>query len=384
MAFTPLSLAGDHLGLYIHVPFCVRRCGYCDFASWTDFSRVDDYLAALAREVEGYRGMTVSSVYLGGGTPTALSVAQLRTLWQTVVAQFVIAPSAEVTLEANPGTLTPEMLALLGELPFTRVSLGAQSFNPRELALLGRIHGPAEIDAAVNAVKALGVQVSIDLMYALPGQRVAEWAENLRHALATQPDHISLYSLTLEEGTPLAAQVAAGELPSSEEDIEQEMYARTAELLADAGMALYEVSNAARPGYHSRHNLGYWHGRDYLGLGAAAVSTVTGVRRRNAADTASYITRMGEYGSATVYAERLSARARLLERVMLGLRLRDGFSLADAEVECGTTLPLLPLQHLLDEGLLERDGGDIRLSQRGFPLANDVVARLMLAVEEEK
>ncbi len=383
MAFTPVSLAGDHLGLYIHVPFCVRRCCYCDFSSGTDFSCVDEYLAALAREAEDWRGLTVSSVYLGGGTPTALSVAQLRTLWQTVVGQFVIAPGAEVTLEANPGTLTPEMLVLLGELPLTRVSLGAQSFDPRELALLGRIHGPAEIDAAVYAVKALGVQVSIDLMYALPGQGVAEWAENLRHALALQPDHISLYSLTLEPGTPLAAQVAAGELPAQEEDIEQEMYALTSELLADAGMALYEVSNAARPGYHSRHNLGYWLGRDYLGLGAAAVATVAGVRRRNAADTTDYIARMGEYGTATVYAERLSAQARLLERVMLGLRLRDGFSLADAEVECGATLPPAPLQQLLDDGLLERDGDDIRLSPRGFPLANDVVARLMLAVEEE-
>ena len=340
---------------------------------------MDDYLGLLAREAECYRGMTVSSVYIGGGTPTALSVAQLRTLWQTVVGQFTIAPGAEVTLEANPGTLTPELLALLGELPLTRVSLGAQSFHPHELALLGRIHGATEVDAAVTAVRTLGLQLNIDLMYALPGQSVAEWAENLRHALALQPDHISLYSLTLEPGTPLAAQVLAGELPAPTEDTEQEMYALTSEMLAEAGMALYEVSNAARPGYHSRHNLGYWLGRDYLGLGTAAVSTVSGVRRRNEADTARYIARMGDYGTASVYAERLSANARLLERVMLGLRLRDGFSLADAESECGVALSNETLQQLADAGMLERDGGNIRLSARGFPLANDVVARLMLA-----
>ncbi len=337
---------------------------------------MEGYLDSLAAEAERWRGRVVSSVYIGGGTPTALTPAQLKRLWQTVVGQFTIEPGAEVTIEANPGTLSPEMLALLGELPLTRVSLGAQSFHPHELALLGRIHGPAEVDAAVQAMRALGLQLNIDLMYALPGQSVAEWAENLRHALALLPDHISLYSLTLEPGTPLAAQVLAGDLPALVEDIEQEMYALTSEMLAEAGMALYEVSNASLPGKHSRHNLGYWLGRDYLGLGAAAVSTVYGVRRRNEADAARYIARMREYGTATVYAERLATQSRLLERVMLGLRLRDGFSLAEAETECGVALSNKALQQLADAGMLECDGGNIRLSKRGFPLANDVVARL--------
>ena len=347
----------------------------------------DQYLDALAIEARHRRAACprpLHSIFIGGGTPTMLTGAQLRRLWHEVIAPFPRTPEAEVSIEANPGTFSADVLAALAEIPLTRVSIGVQSLHADELALLGRIHTPAEVADAVAAVRAIGIpQINLDLISALPGQTAARWAETVRQALALRPDHLSLYSLMLEEGTPLTAQVEAGQLTLPGEEEEEAMARATDALLAAAGFHLYEVSNAAPSGRHSRHNLGYWLGRDYLGLGPAATSTLGAARWRNTADVAAYLARVQAQETAVEYAERLSAAERLLERVMLGLRLRDGFDLAEAEADCGCTLDALAhatvdaLQH---EGLLALLGGHLRLTSTGFPLANMVVSRLMAGV----
>ena len=383
----PLTLPADHLGLYVHIPFCARKCRYCDFASQplaADPALPERYLAALAREAACRRAEIdgpLHSIFIGGGTPTLLSGAQLRQLWTEVIAPFPRLPDAEITLEANPGTLSDEVLAAIAELPFTRVSLGVQSVHADELALLGRIHTFDEVVDAVTALRGIAIpHINLDLMYALPDQTAARWAETLRQALALAPDHLSLYALILEEGTPLAAQVAAGILPEASEEEEAAMLDASRRLLAEAGFTAYEVSNAARPGGLCRHNLGYWLGRDYLGLGAAAVSTRRGLRWRNVEEAAGYTERLSAGRSAIIYAERLSARARLLERVMLGLRLCEGFDLAETEAACGVRLREVAgaaLAAAQRDGLLAYNGQVLCLTPTGYPLANMVVARLM-------
>lgn len=386
---TPLSLPADHLGLYIHVPFCVRKCRYCDFASQPVCQApalTDRFLDALAREAAHRRAeitRPVHSLYLGGGTPTALSGSQLRRLWTEILASVPRMPDAEITIEANPGTLSDDVLAVLADIPLTRVSVGVQSGDAGLLSLLGRIHSVQDAAAAVAAVRALGKpQLNIDLMYGLPGQTPAHWEATLDQVLAWQPDHLSIYALILEEGTPLAAQVQAGELllPAEEED--EQMAALTAERLAAAGIRHYEVSNAAHTGAVCRQNVGYWLGRDYLGWGPSAVSAVGAVRWRNVDEVTQYVACVTQDLPATAYAERLAAPARLLERVMLGLRLRDGFDLTAAETECGCSLDAVAgavVQQLLDEGWLMHDGPIWRLSPAGYPLANIVLTRLMAA-----
>ena len=390
---TCLTLPPDHLGLYIHIPFCVRKCHYCDFVSQAlsaDNPQVERYLDALAIESAQRRADIVRplhSIYIGGGTPTVLTGNQLRRLWEDVIAPFPCCEDVEITLEANPGTLTEDILNALATLPITRVSLGAQSFSSAELAVLGRIHSPAAVGEAVQAIRQTGIsRINIDLIYALPGQSVAGWLENMRQALALCPDHLSCYSLILEENTPLARQMLAGVLAMPDEEEEEKMLAGMETLLASSGLRLYEVSNAARPGAHSRHNLGYWLGRDYLGLGTAAASAYGALRWRNSTDTAYYIARQHAVLPSIEYAERLSARRRLLEQVMLGLRLRDGFHLTAAEVDCGCSLRGITgdvLTSLYKEQLLEQKDEILRLTTGGYQLANQVVSRLMAAAERE-
>jgi oxygen-independent coproporphyrinogen-3 oxidase len=385
----PLTIAPDHLGLYIHVPFCARKCRYCDFASRPlagDRQPVADYLRALEREAEQRRAeiaRPLQSIYLGGGTPTMLTPRELARLWDEIVAPFPRLPDAEITLEANPGTLTAEHLRVIAGLPFTRVSLGAQSFDAGELRMLGRIHTPDDVEESVAALRAAGIaQINVDLMYGLPQQTAARWRATLERALALGTDHLSCYALMMEEDTPLTADIEAGILSLPGEEEEWEFATILHALLAEHGLAQYEVSNAARPGAESRHNLGYWLGRDYLGLGPAAASAIGGVRWRNAAGLEDYAGRLRDGQSAVEYVERLSAASRLLERVMLGLRLRDGFDLACAERECACALNELAgeiVVELIEAGLLERQGDVLRLTAEGYPLANQVVTRMMAA-----
>lgn len=386
-----LTLPPAHRGLYVHVPFCVRKCRYCDFASFPLGAvpgAIEAYLDALAREAAAARATWTepfSSIFIGGGTPTALTGAQLRRLWAAAVAPFPRTPDAEVTLEANPGTLTDDVLAVIADLPMTRVSLGAQSFLPEELHLLGRIHTPEEVEDGVRALRAAGIaQLNIDLMYAFPTQTPASLAHSLHRALALAPDHLSVYALILEEGTPLALDVAEGKMTVANEEKEVIMEETVVETLAAAGFERYEVSNYAQPGAICRQNLGYWLGREYLGLGPAAASYRAGVRWRQTADLAAYGDRVRAGVSPVEYLERLAGPAQLLERVMLGLRLCEGFALAEAETACGCTLRTVAgdtLDALIREEWLDLHDGRLRLTPRGFPLANRIMARLMAAGE---
>lgn len=387
MQLAPLTLPIDHLGLYVHIPFCMRKCRYCDFASQpltAAPSLPDHYIDALAREATFRReecDRPLHSIFIGGGTPTVLSGLQLRRLWNEVVMQFPRLPDAEITLEANPGTLSDDVLAALAEWPLTRVSLGVQSRDAAELSMLGRIHDWQDAVDAVAALRGIGIpRINLDLMYALPRQSAAQWVDTLRCALDLAPDHLSLYALILEEGTLLAEQVAAGILPAPSEEEEEIMAGQTARLLAQAGFNRYEVSNAARSGAECRHNLGYWLGRDYLGLGASAVSMLHGLRWRNLDDAAEYVQRLDAARPVVAYAERLSAHARLLERVMLGLRLRNGFDLEEAETACGCRLLDIAgaaFEAAQRDSLLAVNGTHLRLTDIGYPIANTVVARLM-------
>jgi oxygen-independent coproporphyrinogen-3 oxidase len=385
-----LTLRSDHFGLYVHIPFCARKCRYCDFASAPpqDGAEVEAYLAALAAEARSWHSRClppVTSIYIGGGTPSLLTGAQLRRLWATVIAPFPRDPAAEVTLEANPGRLGEELLAGLAALPVTRVSLGVQSLQAEELAILGRLHSPEQVPAAMQAVYALGIsELNLDLMYGIPEQSCASWAASVMGAVALAPAHLSLYSLICEPGTPLTAQVEAGTLELPGEDEEDMMAAWVGEALPAAGYTLYEVANAARPGAVCRHNLGYWLGRDYLGLGVGAASWMGGVRWRNATTMASYLARLAQDGTAIDYCERLAAPDQLLERVMLGLRLTAGFDLPAAEIACGRTLVALvgdEYGRLCAEGALEWEPPVLRLSARAFRQANQVMARLWAAAD---
>lgn len=388
----PFTVPTDHLGLYVHVPYCARKCRYCDFPSGVPCGEdaITRYLDALAREAKVRLrevDRPVHTIFIGGGTPTLLSPEQLRQLWDAAVAPFPRQPDAEISIEANPGTLTPAHARVLAALPVTRVSLGVQSFDREELRLLGRIHTPEEAETAVALLRKAGIsQINLDLMYALPGQTVATWEATLTRALALAPNHLSCYALMLEEETPLTAAVSAGLLPTPREEEEIAMTAVTAARLDARGYTRYEVSNYARDGAVCRHNVGYWLERDYLGLGPAAVSTLGGLRWRNAGE-ADYVARLLAGTSAVCHVERLAAPRRLLERVMLGLRLTEGFDLAEAEAACGNTLAALAgntLTTLIADGWLEQSGTRLRLTPAGFSLANTVVTQLMAAVEPDR
>lgn len=381
-----LSLPDDHVGLYVHVPFCVRKCHYCDFPSQPLGDKHTDDIAtvltALAAELAQRRASIdrpLASIYIGGGTPTLLGGAGLRALW-ALLDDLPRRNDAEITIEANPGTLSDDLLAALADLPITRVSLGVQSLRDEELRLLGRIHTAAQVPAAVAALRATGIPaLNLDLISALPGQPPAHWEETLLGAIALEPDHISAYALILEAGTPLCAAVEAGAVPEPEEDSEAEMAELTTTVLGEGGYQHYEVSNFARPGCHSRHNLGYWLGRDYLGLGPAATSCLHGTRWRNTDQMAAYAALLQEHLLPVAYAERLAAPTRLLEMVMLGLRLCNGFDLAAAERVCGCTLADISPAYatLCAEGALIYDEPTLRLSRTTFRLANTVVTQLM-------
>ncbi|HEX2950515.1 MAG TPA: radical SAM family heme chaperone HemW [Armatimonadota bacterium] len=390
---SPLTLPADHFGLYVHVPFCVQKCRYCDFASRPlrngEVGVPDQYIDALIIEAQHRRveyPQPVHSIFIGGGTPTTLNGTQLRRLWHEVLAQFPQTSDVEISMEANPGTLNDDVLAALATLPISRVSLGVQSMHADELAMLGRIHTPEQVDEAVTALRAIGIpQINLDLIYALPGQTTDRWQATLRRALSLTPDHLSCYSLILEEGTPLTRQVEAGVLPMPGEEEEEDMSRISAAEFSQAGFLHYEVSNAARTDAVCRHNLGYWLGRNYLGLGVAATSTIDGLRWKNEDDVQRYLARVTNTGTAAAYAERLAAPERLLERVMLGLRLREGFNLAEAEAECGCHLTDIAgeeVHALQQEGWLFATDKTLCLTTAGYPLANMVVARLMAAGEK--
>lgn len=377
------------LGVYLHVPFCRARCGYCDFNTYTASEirgvKQSDYAAQAAAEVAFARGVladaglaerAASTVFFGGGTPTLLPAADLIRMLDAVREAWGLAPGAEVTTEANPDSVTAESLAELAAAGFTRVSFGMQSAVPHVLATLERTHDPARIPLVVGWARAAGLQVSLDLIYGTPGESLDDWRRSLELAVAQAPDHLSAYALIVEPGTKLARQIARGEVPQPDEELQADQYELADELLADAGYRWYEVSNWATDAAHrSRHNLAYWTGQDWWGVGPGAHSHVGGVRWWNAKHPAAYAERIAAGVSPAVGRETLDAATRHLEDVLLRSRIVDGLP-----VEVLDDAGRQAVAGLIADGLIEGRNaiaGRIVLTRRGRLLADAVVRKLL-------
>ncbi len=383
---TALELLGTRpFGIYVHVPFCATRCGYCDFNTYTsaelggDATRaayVDSVVAEvrLARRVMGDAELPVQTVFLGGGTPTLLPAEQLGRILRVVAAEFGLAPDVEVTSEANPESVDPAYLHRLRAAGVNRLSVGMQSARQHVLAVLDRRHIPGRAESVVGWAHAAGFDsVSVDLIYGAPGESLDDWRASLDAAVAAGPEHVSAYSLIVEEGTRLARRVGHGELSAPDDDDLADKYELADDTFGAAGLAWYEVSNWARPGHECRHNFGYWRGADWWGIGPGAHSAVGGVRWWNRKHPAAYAARLAAGSSPAQGREVVGPAERRMERFLLGLRLAEGLSLA--EVDACAAVP-----DLLAEGLLDpvaHAGGRAQLTRRGRLLADGVVRRLL-------
>jgi oxygen-independent coproporphyrinogen-3 oxidase len=372
-------------GVYVHVPFCSVRCGYCDFNTYTadelgNGATRESYAGTAIAEVElAARSLATSgglpvveTVFFGGGTPTQLPSAHLVRMLDSLRSTFGLDPEAEVTTEANPDSVTPASLAELRDGGFTRVSFGVQSAVPHVLATLDRTHDPAGVPEAVHWAREAGFdQVSVDLIYGTPGESIDDWAASLDHALGLEPDHVSAYALIVEPGTALARRVARGEIAAPDDDVMADMYLMADEVLTSAGLGWYELSNWARnDAARCRHNLLYWHSADWLGIGPGAHSHIGGVRWWNVKHPVAYAQRLAAGESPMLGHEVLDASTSVMERVMLEARLREGLPLGILEGGRGA------VPSLAERGLVQVAGDHLVLTREGRLLADAVVRDL--------
>ncbi len=376
-------------GVYVHVPFCRVRCGYCDFNTYTSDelrgARQSDYADQAIAEVRMSRRVLEASalpsrpaatVFFGGGTPTLLPADDLVRMLGAVRDEFGLEPGAEVTTEANPDSVERDDLVRLAEGGFTRVSFGMQSAVPHVLAALDRTHDPERVPHVVRWARDAGLDVSLDLIYGTPGETLDDWRRSVETVVAEQPDHVSAYALIVEDGTKLARRIRRGELAEPSDDLEADMYELADELFAAAGYEWYEVSNWARGARHrSRHNLGYWRGDDWWGVGPGAHSHVGGVRWWNAKHPSAYADRVREGHSPAVGREVLDEQTRETERVLLRSRIRDGLEIATLHGDGRAAIA-----GLIADGLVDAKAalaGVLTLTRRGRLLADAVVRRLL-------
>lgn len=374
-------------GLYLHIPFCRGKCSYCAFSSWPCRRPPVSYPAALlaqARQLARLpwsRERTFTTLFFGGGTPTIYPAEVLNGLLAGLRELFKISPAAEISIEANPDTLSPALLAGLRRGGFNRLSIGVQSFDDRLLQAIGRRHDRRRAREAVGWARQAGfTNLNLDLIYGLPGQGRQQWAADLATALELAPEHLAIYQLTPEEDTPLGRAVAAGRLQLPGEDLSADLELAARHTLRQAGYEHYEVANYCRPGHQCRHNLNYWHNGSYLGLGAAAVSCLSGLRLVNVAGPGRYQRRLAAGQAPYAEAEALGRAAAFRETLIMGLRLRRGLKISELE----RRFALTPqdyygtmLDDLTGQGLLVVDRQRIALSERGFALANQVLHRLV-------
>lgn len=375
--------AGSPLGVYLHVPFCATRCGYCDFTTYTaeelgreaPISR-GTYADAVIAEIEALRealgSRPAATVFLGGGTPTLLDPGRLARILDAAGAAFPRDRDAEVSVEANPDSVDEAALARLREAGFTRVSFGVQSLDATALAVLERTHTPGRALQAIAEARRAGFEhVSADLIYGTPGETDDALRRSLEGVLDAGIDHLSAYSLIVERGTRLAARVRRGEIPAPDDDVMAERYAIVDAAADSAGLTWYEVSNWARPGAECRHNMGYWRGHDWVGFGPGAHSHVRGLRWWNAKNPAAYAERISRSEAPVAGFEVVDDDQQAMEAIMLGLRLREGI----AENSVGENRAD-DVRELIAEGLIERVGTRIAITDRGRLLADAVVRRL--------
>lgn len=371
-------------GIYIHIPFCKQRCSYCAFYSTTLYNIRERYVDALCKEItmrkEYAGGVPIETIYLGGGTPSTLSMEQLKRICDTVYAAYQVSPVPEVTIECNPDDLTPDFLAQLKQLPFNRISMGVQSFNDTQLKRLGRRHDAAKARQAVANARTAGYSnISIDLIFALPGSTIDEWEHDLESAIALRPDHLSAYNLTYEEGTPMHRALERGDFTelSEEENIAQ--FQMLISRLKEAGYRHYEISNFALPGRESRHNSSYWNDTPYIGCGAAAHSYNGTSRQWNIADIQEYIKGI-ENENPVFEIEELTEEERYNDTILTRLRTAEGIPLAWMKDKFGKRLNDYMQSAAEKEiafGNLKEENGHLSLTEKGIFISDAVIRELI-------
>lgn len=387
----PIQQLLDTASLYLHIPFCHTRCHYCDFNTYAGIMPLrEPYIRALLTEImlagkmaqrQDGKPRRSRTIFFGGGTPSLLRVSQVSRLLNACFSSFSVDKDAEITLEANPGTLTQAQLEGLRKEGINRLSMGAQSFDTHLLKTLGRIHSPDDISQAVQQARAAGfTSINLDLMFGLPEQTMQHWRETLEQALELHPEHFSLYSLIVEEGTPFYTWVHEGRITPGDEDLCADMYEYADDLLQRVGYVNYEISNWALPGHYSRHNLTYWQNLPYIGMGAGAYSSFSGRRFSNEREPLEYIKILKTQRLPEVESETIGCEQAMSETAFLALRTAMGLHLPTFEQRF--TIPFKQfvgdrLAIVEDAGLLEYEGEWLRLSKRGRLLGNEVFLRLL-------
>ncbi|WP_373074099.1 radical SAM family heme chaperone HemW [Streptococcus infantis] len=367
---------------YVHIPFCTQICYYCDFSKvFIKNQPVDSYLEHLLQEFHSYDIQKLRTLYIGGGTPTALSAPQLEVLLDGLTKNLDLSVLEELTIEANPGDLDEDKIAVLKNSAVNRVSLGVQTFDDKMLKKIGRSHLEKDIYENIDRLKLAGFDnISIDLIYALPGQTMDQVKDNVVKAIALDIPHMSLYSLILENHTIFMNRMRRGKLPLPKEEVEAEMFEYIIAELERAGFENYEISNFSKPGFESRHNLMYWDNAEYYGIGAGASGYVNGVRYKNHGPIRHYLKAVEE-GNARINEEHLSLREQMEEEMFLGLRKKTGVSKARFEEKFGTSFENLygqVVRDLCHQGLLQVEGQQIRMTKKGLFLGDTVAERFIL------
>jgi len=373
-----------NLGLYLHIPYCLHKCGYCDFNSHPENRKESiHYIDALLKELRSYakKEYTVTSIFMGGGTPTILLPSQLKQILNTVQQGFNLTPDCEITIEANPATIKLQSLQEIRKAGYNRISIGVQSFDQKELQLLERVHGEKEIHSTVHRARSANFKnLSMDLIFALPGQTIEKWQSNLKQAIAKNPDHLSTYNLTIEPATAFFKLHKRGKLILPNEDIQLEMYETTILTLKDAGYQHYEISNFAKPGMESQHNINYWNNGEYIGVGAGASSYLNGERFKNTNLPSNYIREIKAKKNAIESRERLEPIHAMGETLMLGLRMLKGVSVDAFEKRFQVSFQKVygkVLAPLLNQELITFNQNRIALSRKGLLLADSVILKFM-------
>lgn len=367
---------------YVHIPFCTQICYYCDFSKvFIKNQPVDDYLQALIREFESYDIEQLRTLYIGGGTPTSITAQQLDYLLTNLIKHLDLSVLEEFTIEANPGDLTDDKIEVLKKSAVNRVSLGVQTFNDKQLKRIGRSHNESQIYSTIDHLKTAGFDnISIDLIYALPGQTMEDVKENVAKAIALDIPHLSLYSLILEHHTVFMNKMRRGKLNLPQEDLEVEMFEYIIAELEANGFEHYEISNFTKPGFESRHNLMYWDNAEYYGVGAGASGYLNGVRYRNRGPIQHYLKAVSE-GNSRLSEEVLTKNEMMEEELFLGLRKKSGVSIAKFEEKFGVSFEEHYGQivtELCQQGLLVSDDKVVRMTKKGLFLGDTVAERFIL------
>lgn len=386
---------GAGFGVYVHWPFCASKCPYCDFNSHVRAGGIDElrFRAAFLRELAHMAalapGRDVSSIFFGGGTPSLMQPATIGAILDAIASHWAIRPGAEITLEANPSSVEADRFRGYRSAGVNRVSLGVQALNDPDLRALGRLHSVAEARAAVGVARTTFDRTSFDLIYARPRQTLAAWRDELRDAIAMADRHLSLYQLTIEDGTPFAGLYAAGKLKVPDPELADALYETTQEMMEAAGLPAYEISNHAAPGEESRHNLVYWRYGEYAGIGPGAHGRLSLDGRRHALVTERqperWLDHVEHHGHGLIEADRLSNSEQADEMLLMGLRLTEGIDLARLAAIGGTRPDMGTIRELADLSLLEELGNDrLRATARGRFVLNTIVLKLSSSLVAEK